>query len=113
MKKAIILLVLLFIVTGCSKTPELKYEGKDIVYFCTKEDIKLFESKVNVLLNKNQGFLSIEDGKWREKINHEEDIKLEYKEKDKKDFEYGISIEIGSSIFVSWIVFSISGVSIC
>ena len=76
MKKAIVLLALLFIVTGCSKTPELKYEGKDIVYFCTKEDIKLFESKVNVLLNQDQGFLSIEDGKWHEKINHEEDVKL-------------------------------------
>lgn len=87
MKKMIILFALLFVVTGCSKTPELKYEGKDIVYFCTKEDIKLFESDVNVLASKNQGFLVIENGKWSENINHEEDIKLEYKEKDKKNLE--------------------------
>lgn len=91
MKKAIILLALLFIVTGCSKTPELKYEGKDIVYFCTKEDIKLFESEVNVFAKKNQGFLSIEDGKWHEKINHEEDVKLEYKEKDNMDACYFVN----------------------
>ena len=93
MKKAIVLLALLFIVTGCSKTPELKYEGKDIVYFCTKEDIKLFESEVNVFAKKNQGFLSIEDGKWHEKINHEEDIKLEYKEKDNMDACYFINYD--------------------
>lgn len=93
MKKAIILLVLLFIVTGCSKTPELKYEGKDIVYFCTKEDIKLFESEVNVLSKKNQGFLTIENGKWHEQINHEEDIKLEYKEKDNIDACYFVNYD--------------------
>lgn len=93
MKKAIILLALLFIVTGCSKTPELKYEGKDIVYFCTKEDIKLFESEVNVFAKKNQGFLSIEDGKWHEKINHEEDVKLEYKEKDNMDACYFVNYD--------------------
>lgn len=93
MKKAIVLLALLFIVTGCSKTPELKYEGKDIVYFCTKEDIKLFESEVNVLAKKNQGFLSIEDGKWHEKINHEEDVKLEYKEKDNMDACYLVNYD--------------------
>lgn len=93
MKKAIILLALLFIVTGCSKTPELKYEGKDIVYFCTKEDIKLFESEVNVLAKKNQGFLSIEDGKWHEKINHEEAVKLEYKEKDNMDACYFVNYD--------------------
>ncbi len=93
MKKAIVLLVLLFIVTGCSKTPELKYEGKDIVYFCTKEDIKLFESEVNVLAKKNQGFLSIEDGKWHEKINHGEDVKLEYKEKDNMDACYFVNYD--------------------
>lgn len=93
MKKAIILLALLFIVTGCSKTPELKCEGKDIVYFCTKEDIKLFESEVNVFAKKNQGFLSIEDGKWHEKINHEEDVKLEYKEKDNMDACYFVNYD--------------------
>lgn len=93
MKKAIFLLGLLFIVTGCSKTPELKYDGKDIVYFCTKEDIKLFESEVNVLAKKNQGFLSIEDGKWHEKINHEEDVKLEYKEKDNMDACYFVNYD--------------------
>lgn len=93
MKKAIILLALLFIVTGCSKTPELKYEGKDIIYFCTKEDIKLFESEVNVIAKKNQGFLSIEDGKWHEKINHEEDVKLEYKEKDNMDACYFVNYD--------------------
>lgn len=93
MKKAIVLLALLFIVTGCSKTPELKYEGKDIVYFCTKEDIKLFESEVNVFAKKNQGFLSIEDGKWHETINHEEDVKLEYKEKDNIDACYFVNYD--------------------
>lgn len=93
MKKAIVLLGLLFIVTGCSKTPELKYDGKDIVYFCTKENIKLFESEVNVLAKKNQGFLSIEDGKWHEKINHEEDVKLEYKEKDNMDACYFVNYD--------------------
>lgn len=93
MKKAVVLLALLFIVTGCSKTPELKYEGKDIVYFCTKEDIKLFESEVNVLAKKNQGFLSIEDGKWHETINHEEDVKLEYKEKDNMDACYFVNYD--------------------
>ena len=93
MKKAIFLLGLLFIVTGCSKTPELKYDGKDIVYFCTKEDIKLFESEVNVLAKKNQGFLSIEDGKWHKKINHEEDVKLEYKEKDNMDACYFVNYD--------------------
>lgn len=93
MKKAVVLLALLFIVTGCSKTPELKYEGKDIVYFCTKEDIKLFESEVNVFTKKNQGFLSIEDGKWHETINHEEDVKLEYKEKDNMDACYFVNYD--------------------
>lgn len=93
MKKAVVLLALLFIVTGCSKTPELKYEGKDIVYFCTKEDIKLFESEVNVFTKKNQGFLSIEDGKWHEKINHEENVKLEYKEKDNMDACYFVNYD--------------------
>lgn len=93
MKKAVVLLALLFIVTGCSKTPELKYEGKDIVYFCTKEDIKLFESEVNVFTKNNQGFLSIEDGKWHEKINHEEDVKLEYKEKDNMDACYFVNYD--------------------
>ena len=93
MKKAVVLLALLFIVTGCSKTPEIKYEGKDIVYFCTKEDIKLFESEVNVLANKNQGFLTIENGKWHEKINHEEDIKLEYKEKENMDACYFVNYD--------------------
>lgn len=107
MKKAIFLLGLLFIVTGCSKTPELKYDGKDIVYFCTKEDIKLFESEVNVLAKKNQGFLSIEDGKWHEKINHEEDVKLEYKEKDNMDACYFVNYdnmkhEFGTRIPISF-----------
>lgn len=87
MKKMIMLFALLFLVTGCSKTPELKYDGEDVIYFCTKEDIKLFESDVNVLANKNQGFLVVENGKWNENVNHEEDIKLEYKEKDKKEIE--------------------------
>lgn len=87
MKKMIMLFALLFVVTGCSKTPELKYDGEDIVYFCTEEDIKLFESEVNVLASKNQGFLTVDDGKWSEKINHEEDIKLEFEEKKKKELD--------------------------
>lgn len=99
MKRIIILFILLFVVTGCtfendfSDVNILKYEGDDFIYSCTKEDIKLFESEVNVLLNKNQGFLSIEDGKWHEKINHEEDIKLEYKEKDNMEACYFVNYD--------------------
>ena len=99
MKRIIILFILLFVVTGCtfendfSDVNILKYEGDDFIYSCTNDDIKLFESKVNVLLNQDQGFLSLEDGKWHEKINHEEDIKLEYSEKDNMEACYFINYE--------------------
>lgn len=87
MKKMIILLMCLFVVTGCSKVPELKYEGEKVVYTCTQEDIDLLKGDVNVLLSKNQGFVKIENGEWSETINPEEKVELEYKKNDNDELE--------------------------
>ena len=71
------------LLVGCSKTPELKYEGDKEVYVCSKEDVDLLKYDVNVFAKVNQGFLTVDDnGMWNETINHEEDIELEYREKD-------------------------------
>ncbi len=59
MKKFSILLgiISLFLVTGCSKTPELSYNGNDLLYTCTDEQINLFKEDVNVNITDKQSFV--------------------------------------------------------
>jgi hypothetical protein len=72
----------LLLITGCSKTPELSYTGEEEIYVCTKEDVDLLNSNVNVIAKVNQGFLVVDDKDvWEEHINHVEDLELKYREK--------------------------------
>lgn len=57
MKKVFILLVaVLCLMTGCSKTPELSYNGNDLLYICTDEQVSLFKEDVNVNITDKQSF---------------------------------------------------------
>ena len=85
MKKVLLLLIILLL-NGCAKTPELKYDNDREIYVCSKEDIDLLKTDVNVLIKKNQGFFVVDDkGEWQEKIDYKKDIKLEYREKDEEE----------------------------
>lgn len=75
------MVMLLFVLTGCSKIPEIKYDGKDVVYTCTKDEIELLKSDVDVIAEANQGFLTIVNGEWNEVINNEEKHEIKYREK--------------------------------
>ena len=59
MKKRFLIfnILMLFFATGCSKTPELSYDGDEIIYSCTEEDINLFDGLVNVNITDKQGFV--------------------------------------------------------
>ena len=62
MKKSFLVLSILMLcfMTGCSRTPELSYDGDEIIYFCTEDDVKLFEGEVNVNIGALQGFVMVQ-----------------------------------------------------
>lgn len=77
--------------TSCSKIPELAYTGDEIIYFCTEDDVKLFEGEVNVNISDKQGFVMTDsNSEMKEYI----DGLLEFTEEDE--------IDIQSCFFVSY-----------
>lgn len=61
MKKKISVLLVIFLllcfIGGCSKTPEISYEGDELLYTCTDEQIELFKEDVNVVITDKQSFV--------------------------------------------------------
>lgn len=63
MKKRFVLgcSLVLFLVTGCGKYEELKYNGDEVFRACSDQEIALFEKKVKVIVGKDQGFTIVND----------------------------------------------------
>ena len=60
MKKKVSILFGLFalcFITGCTGTPELSYNGNDLLYACTDEQVSLFRKNVNVSITDKQSFV--------------------------------------------------------
>lgn len=47
----------LFLITGCSKVPKLSYNGNDLLYTCTDEQVSLFKEDVKVSITNEQSFV--------------------------------------------------------
>lgn len=58
-KKTFILfsIFVLFFMMWCSKTPELSYNGNDLLYTCTDEQVSLFKEDINVNITNKQSFV--------------------------------------------------------
>lgn len=77
-------ILILGFVTGCSKTPELSYDGDKIIYFCTEDDVKLFGREVNVNIGAKQGFVMVHSN---EEIKEYTNGLLEITEEDEFDVQ--------------------------
>lgn len=69
MKKKVSILFGVFVlclITGCSKTPELSYNGNDILYTCTDEQVNLFKEDVNVTITDKQSFVYYNNSEMKE-----------------------------------------------
>lgn len=77
-------LLLLCFMTGCSKTPELSYDGDEIIHFCTEEDIDLFKGEVDVHISDKQGFVMVDSNSEMKEYT---DGVLEITEEDEIDVE--------------------------
>ena len=75
-------LVAICFMTGCSKTPEISYEGKDLIHDCTAEQIDLFAEDVNVMIGEKQNFVYVDSN-----YEHQEftDGLLEFNEENRPD----------------------------
>lgn len=75
-------LVAICFMTGCSKTPEISYEGKDLIHDCTAEQVDLFVEDVNVMIGEKQNFVYVDSN-----YEHQEftDGKLEFNEENRPD----------------------------
>lgn len=75
-------LVAICFMTGCSKTPEISYEGKDLIHDCTAEQVDLFVEDVNVMIGEKQNFVYVDNN-----YEHQEftDGKLEFNEENRPD----------------------------
>lgn len=85
MKRKIIVvlgLVAICFMTGCSKTPEISYDGKDLIHDCTAEQIDLFAEDVNVMIGEKQNFVYVDSN-----YEHQEftDGLLEFNEENRPD----------------------------
>ena len=85
MKRKIIVvlgLVAICFMTGCSKTPEISYDGKDLIHDCTAEQIDLFAEDVNVMIGEKQNFVYVDSN-----YEHKEftDGLLEFNEENRPD----------------------------
>ena len=75
-------LVAICFMTGCSKTPEISYDGKDLIHDCTAEQIDLFAEDVNVMIGEKQNFVYVDSN-----YEHQEftDGLLEFNEENRPD----------------------------
>lgn len=75
-------LVAICFMTGCSKIPEISYEGKDLIHDCTAEQVDLFVEDVNVMIAEKQNFVYVDSN-----YEHQEftDGKLEFNEENRPD----------------------------
>lgn len=75
-------LVAICFMTGCSKTPEISYEGKDLIHDCTAEQVDLFVEDVNVIIGEKQNFVYVDSN-----YEHQEftDGLLEFNEENRPD----------------------------
>lgn len=85
MKKKLFVLMrigALCFMTGCSKTPEISYDGKDLIHDCTAEQIDLFVEDVNVMIGEKQNFIYVDSN-----YEHQEftDGLLEFNEENRPD----------------------------
>lgn len=48
--------LILCLAAGCAGTPEISYDGGELLYVCTDEQVSLFKEDVNVIISDKQSF---------------------------------------------------------
>ena len=86
MKKIFLIfsICILILMGGCSNTKELSYNGKQVVYQCTDEDVKLFKEEVIVNITDKQGFIMVDSNS---EMNEYTNGLLEFTEEDEVDLQ--------------------------
>lgn len=90
-KKYVLGLMTLFCIVGCANVSELEYDGDELIYSCSENDLELFKENFVVNLDSDQGFVIISEDN---EIKEFTDEKVKFKKSD--------NLNIKSCLFVNY-----------